>query len=266
MKPLSLILALLLCLTLCPAARAEDTPAPEVFTSGDYRYILLEDGTAEITRYYGNATKLTVPNALDGIPATRIGNGAFSGCNSLTEITLPDSVVSMGSNPFRYCEKLTALTVSPDHSFFAVIDGVLFEKATRTLICYPMGKSQSIYAIPQGIQVIGDDAFYSCKSLTSITIPDSVTTIGNSAFSGCDSLTEITIPDSVTAIGEGAFYSCDRLTSITIPDSVTTIGEKAFFRCGNLTATVGRDSYALQYCKENGIRCIYPDSLDWLNP
>ena len=64
------------------------------------------------------------------------------------------------------------------------------------------------------ITTIGDEAFYGCDSLTSITIPDSVTTIGSYAFHSCSNLTSITIPDSVTTIGEGAFYSCLKLTSV----------------------------------------------------
>ena len=87
---------------------------------------------------------------------------------------------------------------------------------------------------------IGNSAFESCCSLTSITIPDSVTTIGNYAFSSCYSLASITIPDSVTTIGEDAFSNCWSLTSVTIPDSVTTIGFCAFNDCRELTSV---------YCK-----------------
>ena len=87
---------------------------------------------------------------------------------------------------------------------------------------------------------IGDRAFSSCDSLTSVTIPNSVTSIGNSAFSGCNSLTSITIPNSVTSIGDCAFYNCDSLTSITIPNSVTSIGNSAFYYCDSLTSvTIG---------------------------
>ena len=81
---------------------------------------------------------------------------------------------------------------------------------------------------------IGDRAFYSCATLSSITIPDGVTSIGNSAFGACYSLSSITIPDSVTSLGNYAFYNCYSLLSITIPDSVTSIGVQAFYNCYGL--------------------------------
>ena len=83
---------------------------------------------------------------------------------------------------------------------------------------------------------IGDEAFYNCTGLTSITIPNSVTSIGNYAFQWCHKLTSITIPNSVTSIGNYAFDDCYRLTSITIPNSVTTIGDYAFNSCWGLTS------------------------------
>ena len=81
--------------------------------------------------------------------------------------------------------------------------------------------------------------------------------------------TELVIPGtldghSVTAIGDRAFYKCHPLTAVTIPDSVIAIGKDAFRDCSNLTLTVPHDSYAAQYCKENGLTYQYPDSLDWL--
>ena len=83
---------------------------------------------------------------------------------------------------------------------------------------------------------IGDDAFFSCRGLTSVTIPNSVTSIGNDAFFHCSGLTSVTIPNSMTCIGDYAFSGCSGLTSVTIPNSVTSIGIGAFSGCSGLTS------------------------------
>ena len=274
---------LLLSLPVCVTAEEER----ETLQSGDFSYAVLDDGTVEITGWYGSETTLEIPSTLDGKKVTRIEDRAFPWCDSLTAVTIPDSVSEMGANPFIYCAKLTSINVSPTHPYFATIDGVLYEKATKKLVCYPYAFTATEFAIPQGIAVIGDEAFSWCSSLTTVTIPDSVTTIGNSAFHSCysltavtipngvttignsafawcSSLTAVTIPDSVTSIGDYAFIGCKSLTAVTIPDSVTSIGDQAFSSCDNLTLTVPHDSYAEAYCKENGLRYIYPETNDWL--
>ncbi len=98
--------------------------------------------------------------------------------------------------------------------------------------CY----SLTSITIPNSVTSIGKQAFQYCSSLASITIPNSVTNIGNNAFAGCSSLTSITIPNSVTSIGDYAFGGCSSLTSITIPNSVTSIGDGAFARCSSLAS------------------------------
>ena len=82
---------------------------------------------------------------------------------------------------------------------------------------------------------IGENAFFSCKSLTSITLPNSVKSIGMGSFIYCSSLTSITIPNSVTTIEDNAFWCCSQLTSITIGNSVKSIGYCAFENCESLT-------------------------------
>ena len=206
-------------------------------------------------------TRVTIPDSV-----TSIGDCAFSLCDSLTSITIPDSVEQIGTNPFTVCSALKSISVSPEHPYFATIDGVLFRKADKTLISYPAGISSSTYTIPQGITAIGDSAFYYCDSLTSVSIPDSVTSIGDNAFYFCESLTSVTIPDSVTAIGDSAFSYCDSLTSVSIPDSVTAIGDEAFYSCSSLTSVNIPDSVtsigdrAFSYC-DSLTSVSIPDSV-----
>ena len=97
---------------------------------------------------------------------------------------------------------------------------------------------------------IGDWAFWSCESLTSVTLPNSVTSIGDYAFYQCTSLTSITLPNSVTRIGNSAFeYSS--LTSITLPNSVTSIGDRAFSGCDSPISIVVEDGNATYDSRTN---------------
>ncbi|MBO7502391.1 MAG: leucine-rich repeat protein, partial [Paludibacteraceae bacterium] len=99
---------------------------------------------------------------------------------------------------------------------------------------------------------LGEEAFANCSKLESVTLPASLESIGKSAFYTCGNLTEVTIPDGVTSIGQQAFYFCEKLTSVTIPNSVASIGGQAFLRCGGLTGIVVAAENP-NYCSENGV-------------
>lgn len=299
---------------------------------GDYSYTLDNQGNATLTRYSGDADSLLIPMDIDGhtvicigsqsfrfcdslleitipdsvtcidclafqccdnlkkitIPdsVTKIGDSAFEGCLSLSEISIPDSVISIGAyafdseclieiyipssvveigeQAFTLCNNLAKINVSPDNNYYETIDNVLFEKENKTLVCYPRGLHQSAYAIPSGTQHIGFEAFGLIDSLVEITIPDTVIAIDDRAFLYCRSLSEISIPDSVVNIGNQTFFGCESLGEITISDNVTSIGYAAFEECPALKIVTSQESYATQYCKENGINYQYPDSNDWL--
>uniref|UniRef100_UPI0040252ACC leucine-rich repeat domain-containing protein n=1 Tax=Prevotella sp. TaxID=59823 RepID=UPI0040252ACC len=184
---------------------------------------------------------MNIPNSV-----TTIGRGAFSRCNSLTSITIPNSVVTIIGNPFYFWYG----NLYNESKAFIYEDHVLFNKNKTTLIAYIAREKN--YTIPNSVTTIGEGAFKGCHFLTSIKIPNSVTTIGEGAFNGCYSLTSINIPNSVTTIGKLAFNGCYSLTSINIPNSVTTIENRAFIDCKSLTSinipnsvtTIGESAFA----------------------
>ena len=194
-------------------------------------------------------TSITIPDSV-----TCIGGFAFYRCISLTSVTIPDSVTSIGRAAFYRCTRLTSINVEKNNKNYSSVNGVLFNRNQNELICYPAGKKDKTYEIPDSVTSIGDYAFEYCASLTSVTIHDGVTSIGSYAFNNCTSLTSVTIPNGVTSISYSAFSACKSLTSITIPDSVTSIGDYAFYYCTSLTSVTIPDSvtsignYTFHYC------------------
>ena len=193
--------------------------------------------------YSNTITNLVIPKSfIDNgteYKVVGIGNRAFFNCTSLTSITIPSSVTSIGSyQVFGRSMSLNSITVDSTNTSFRSINGILFDKNKSTIICFPAGKSDTSYNIPDTVTKVGNYAFDNCISLASINIPDSVTTIGTDAFSTCRLLTSINIPDSVTTIGARAFNFCNNLSSIIIPNKVTTIDYGVFYGCTSLTSVI----------------------------
>jgi hypothetical protein len=180
---------------------------------------------------------------------TSIGDFAFSGCSSLTRVTIPSSLLDLTNINIP---SIIEINVSDEHESYSSIDGVVFDKGKRFIVLVPKGLTS--YEIPDGVEVIGEKAFYDCKKLTSVKIHNSVKSIGDNAFGQCVNLESIEIPISVTSIGRGAFYFCTSLTSVTIPNKVTSI-ESIFFCCTGLTNVLIPDS--VKHIGENAFaECI----------
>ena len=195
--------------------------------------IFIADGVVSIgTLAFYRCSSLTSVIIPDGL--TTIGNEAFDSCGLLTSVEIPASVTSIGESAFTSCDSLAGIWVNEGNEYYSSdASGVLFNKDKTTLVQCP--GAFKAYAIPSCVTSIGDDAFWGCESLTSVTIPGSVTSIGEYAFAYCTSLTSVTIPDSVTSIGDCAFSDCTSLASVTIPNSVTSI-DGAFQGCTSLTS------------------------------
>ena len=193
----------------------------------------------------------------------------------------------IGGNCFAGSDMLADIRVAPDHPWLEVIDGVLFSKDDRRLICFPSGLAVAEYMVPDGTREIGERAFishphisrvvipdsvtkvdryafYGCKSLGSVQIAGGVTDIGSNAFQNCTGLTEVLLPEVLLTIGDNAFYGCWVLEQLNLPASVTAIGADAFRTCYELTLTVPRGSFAEGWCEKMKVDYIIPDTLDWL--
>ena len=226
-------------------------------TNGDGQ--LSYDEAAAVTRlgreFYGNTAVWSFDELQYFTGLTEIGYNAFEGCSKLTDITIPENVITIGSDAFRetnlnfidipksvtyigpyafsFCSNLISIKVDIENTVYDSRNdcNAIINTKTNTL-----EQSCTNTTIPNSVTVIGNGAFGGCN-ITSINIPSSVTTIKDWAFSASN-LTSIDIPNSVTTIRPWAFAYCDKLSSVKIPNSVTSIGSNAFNTCSSLTSVV----------------------------
>ena len=208
-------------------------PAGRTATS----YAIPAEVTSIWAEAFNNADSLTAVTIPAGVIS--IGSWAFANCFKLTSITIPAAVKEIGHYALGSCRSLTEIKVEAANTTYTSADGVLFDKAKKTLIKYPEGRSAATYAIPAGVTNIEDEAFGGSEKLTSITIPATIKKIGEGAFfrSG---LTSAVIPDGVDTIASRTFGWCEKLASVTLPSSVKEIRFTAFYGCKSLKSlTVG---------------------------
>lgn len=171
-------------------------------TKGNLKYIVNADGkSVTVSGTSGKPTHLNIESSISNkgknYTVTEIGDQVFWGCNTLTEVTLPNTVKIIGYQAFCKCSNLTKVI------------------------------------IPEGVTKIGQAAFYGCSQLTSITIPSTITNM-DTAFSGNTALSHVTLTNGISKISSNAFERCTGLTEVEIPASVDQICPFAFNGCTNL--------------------------------
>lgn len=187
-----------------PPLQEEETPikppADEFEIEGGLFLRPNESGDSYYVSSFGNCTDshIVIPSSWNGLPITKIGNGAFSKCD-LTSVVIPDSITEIEGAAFANCKNLKSII------------------------------------IPDSVTAIGTSIFWGSTALTNVTLSKKLTKIPESAFWGCTALTEITIPDGVTQIIFLSFHDCTNLKSVTIPESVTLICFGSFWNCESLT-------------------------------
>lgn len=168
--------------------------------------------------------RVVVPSAVDGVPVTRVGKGALSGCETLEAIALPESLTEIDDEAFLDCAALRAVQIPAGVKH---IGGRAFEGC----------ESLTLVDLPSGLREISPRLFLNCENLLTARLPSGTLTIGELAFSGCSSLVEASVPAGLRKIGARAFDGCSSLESLTLPASVGEIEATAFFGCEKLDLT-----------------------------
>ena len=247
------------------------------FTIDGLTYQLISSKSVVVSSASKTLTKIQIPDSVAykgfTFAVTNIARYAFFDCNSLSSVTIPRTVTSIGMDAFAGTALYKDKNNWEDGALY--IDNCLI-KVTKN--------HKGPYTIKPHTRVIGSAAFYGCTKLNAITIPNSVVGIGNYAFYGCTKLRSIDIPTSVKTIGlvaltgtkiytnktnwkngalyvdnclvrvsekyvgdykvkantrliaNYAFFACAKLTSITVPANVINIGIHPFYSCSKLTA------------------------------
>jgi len=233
--------------------------APVVYGSANagLLFTLIEGGSAyEVSRGTSTDSDIVIPTSYNSLPVIKVANIAFYNSLTLTSITIPSGIQQIGINAFVGCENLSSIhipasvidietglgwssfrnvsglvsiTVDPDNIVYRSEGNCLIQISNNTVI---LGCQNSI--IPEGILGIGTGAFQGCKNLTSISIPNGVTSIGAAAFQYCTSLTSVVMPNSVVSMGTSTFERCTNLVSVTLSAQLTTIPWCAFNDCYSL--------------------------------
>ncbi len=150
----------------------------EKYTSGDFEYILLEDGTAQITGYSGDERNLIIPSALKDTIVSSVGEYAFLKCKNLTSVLIPDGVTTIREGAFCLCENLADVT------------------------------------IPDSVIVIERNAFENCSSLRTLVLPANLEIIPFALCRNCNTLMQVYIPESVNKRETDAFAFCEKLKDV----------------------------------------------------
>lgn len=148
----------------------EESPATDSITSGDYTYSLNDDSTACIESYTGSETDISIPETIDGINVTSIGESAFVS-SAVTSVHIPAGITNISlNNPFIECTSLKEFTVDSANSEYSAVDGVLYAENGTMIVCYPSAKEGTSFTIPEGVTDIGIASIYQTQ-LTEIKLP-----------------------------------------------------------------------------------------------
>ncbi|MDR3313322.1 MAG: leucine-rich repeat protein [Oscillospiraceae bacterium] len=160
-----------------------------------YRYTVLPDGTAKLTRYLGTGGDLAAPASIDGYTVSTLGQSLYDGVTSINSLILPNTVTTIESRVFAGCTHMTHIT------------------------------------LPEGLLSIGDEAFSRCTALASVALPGTLDSVGAYAFADCTGLQNLVLPEALAYAGSYAFSGCTALQTVSIGSALAELGNYAFTGC-----------------------------------
>lgn len=243
-------------------------------------YILLDKSTGSITYCSPNTVLCDIPEKIQGIQVKGIGTEAFSFCDKLEKVIIPEGVTIIENNAFEYCRNLETVILPDSLTYIgeSAFDGCSSIEYLYMDYVREIGKnafrgcSDLKYVSNAGeIATINYGTFQNCSKLKTINLLKSVTNIEDCAFSGCESLVEIKFIENVTSIGWGAFLGCTSLEKIELPEGLTEIETGTFKNCTNLSSVTLPDaikkisSYAFEGCSNLKTIKYNRSCLEWKN-
>ena len=221
--------------------------------------------TIVLMQYTGNDTEVTVPDSVQGMPVTVIGEKAFWGNTVVRTVHLPEGLKLIGAYAFGRCVRLETIRIPPtvekiDVAAFsgcALLTEITFPSRVTRIANQMMENCQSLKKVilSSGVIYIGAKSFMNCGSLESAELPTTLYKIGVMAFSNCRSLKEIRIPEGVNEIEPGAFSNCSSLKQAELPQTLTYIGSDVFSGCSSeLVCYIQSNQTAEKWCKTQRIK------------
>jgi hypothetical protein len=142
-------------------------------------------------------------------------------------------VNAVNGSAFVWCSALDAFTVADGNTTYTAVDGVLFNADGTELICWPAGKGESDYEIPDGVLRVGDYAFAGAGELQYLFFPETLSAVGSYAFAACADLKTVVFPAGSVSLGDSAFAGCSALELVGFSGELPTVlGENVFADCG----------------------------------
>ncbi len=214
MKIMKKVLSIVLCFIFVFTVFYIQTSAKRV-TEGDFEYDVNETkGTAIITKYKGNEQDVIIPETVEEFIVVGINSFVFAHQHSIKKVTIGENIKTIGYGAFANCSSLKEIEISDSNADYSSDDNVIFNKDKTKIICYPSGKTEQKYIVPNTVNELESYSFSYAQNLKEITLPNGLTVISNDAFLSCSKLETVVIPPSVTDIQDRAFDDCVSLKQV----------------------------------------------------